>query len=51
MEKYDFKKNVRQYLGLLRNILDDGVKLGMDLSPIISKLDNVAKAIDDGIIY
>lgn len=50
MEKYDFKKNVRQYLGLLRNILDDGVKLGMDLSPIISKLDNVAKAIDDGII-
>ena len=50
MEKYDFKKNVRQYLSILRNILDDGVKLGMDLSPIISKLDNVAKAIDDGII-
>lgn len=50
METYDFKKNVHQYLGILRNILDDGVKLGMDLSPIINKLDNVAKAIDDGII-
>lgn len=50
MEKYNFKKNAHQYLGILRNILDDGVKLGMDLSPIISKLDNVAKAIDDGII-
>lgn len=50
MENFDFKKNVRQYLSILRNILDDGVKLGMDLSPIITKLDNVAKAIDDGII-
>lgn len=50
MEIYNFKKNAHQYLGVLRKILDDGVKMGMDLSPIISKLDSVTKAIDDGII-
>lgn len=50
MEAYNFKKNAHQYLGILRQILEDGVKMGMDLSPIISKLDSVTKAIDDGVI-
>lgn len=50
MEKYDFKKNAHQHLSALRKILDDGVIMGMDLSPIVSKLDSVIKAIDDGII-
>lgn len=50
METYNFKKNAHQYLGILRKILDDGVNMGMDLSPIISKLESVTKSIDDGII-
>ena len=50
METYNLKKNAHQYLGVLRKILDDGVNMGMDLSPIISKLDSVTKSIDDGII-
>lgn len=50
METYNFKKNAHQYLGILRKILDDGVYMGMDLSPIISKLESVTKSIDDGII-
>jgi len=50
METYNFKKNTDLYLGALRKILDDGVKMGMDLSPIISKLDSVTKSIGDGII-
>lgn len=50
MEAYSFKKNAHQYLGVLRKILEDGNKMGMDLSPIISKLDSVTRAIDDGII-
>lgn len=50
METYNFKKNAHQYLDILRKILDDGVNMGMDLSPIISKLESVTKSIDDGII-
>ena len=50
METYNFKKNAHHYLGVLRKILEDGEKMGMDLSPIISKLDSVTKAINDGII-
>ena len=50
METYNFKKNAHQYLGILRKILEDGEKMGMDLSPIFSKLDSVIKAINDDII-
>ena len=50
METYNFRKQTRQYLNVLKELLEDGHKLGLDLSPIFKKLESVTKAIDDGLV-
>ena len=50
MELANFKNNAMQYLSVLHSLLEEGQKMGMDLSPIINKLESVEKSIKDGII-
>ena len=50
METYNFRKQTRQYLNVLKGLLEEGRKLGLELSPIFKKLESVTKAIDDGVV-
>ena len=50
METYNFRKQTRQYLNVLKGLLEEGRNLGLDLSPIFKKLESVTKAIDDGMV-
>lgn len=50
MEISNFKNNAMHYLSVLHGLLEEGQKMGMDLSPIINKLTSVEKSIEDGII-
>ena len=50
METYNFRKQTRQYLNVLKGLLEEGRNLGLELSPIFKKLESVTKAIDDGMV-
>ena len=50
MESYNFKNSAKKYLSLLHKLLEEGKKMNLDLSSIISKLESVEKSIEDGMI-
>ena len=43
METYNFRKQTRQYLNVLKGLLEEGRNLGLELSPIFKKLESVTK--------
>lgn len=50
MEAFNFRKQTRQYLNVLKGLLEEGHRLGLEMTPIFKKLESVSKAIDDGIV-
>ena len=50
MEAFNFRKQTRQYLNVLKGLLEEGHRLGLEMTPIFKKLESVTKAIDDGIV-
>lgn len=50
METYNFKSEAKTRLSQLYGLLEDGQKMGFDLSAIKSKLESVEQGLEDGII-
>ena len=50
MEQFEFRKKAINYWSDLQLILNEGISIGLDLKPLLDKVESIKEALESGVV-